>query len=257
MAELSAEAGLITPNLTEAALLLGEDYRNVPTSQAGMEQWLSRLSLEGKRSVVITGVSFAPKTIGAGCFDHSRGRIHFAMARQEAASFYGTGDLFAAVLLGGFLLTNLSLGQPSVSSYLAPFMLEENLRLVGQYLAGFFCIIGHLFPLYFGFRGGKGVLTTLGMMLILDWKVALLSLLMFIIVVLFSRMVSLGSICAAATMAVLTYVFRMFVYKQDASTVIFCTCMAVLIAAILIIKHIPNIKRIAKGTESKLSFGKK
>ena len=163
------------------------------------------------------------------------------------------GDLaksFAAVLLGGFLLTNLSLGQPSVSSYLAPFMLEENLRLVGQYLAGFFCIIGHLFPLYFGFRGGKGVLTTLGMMLILDWKVALLSLLMFIIVVLFSRMVSLGSICAAATMAVLTYVFRMFVYKQDASTVSFC-------AAILIIKHIPNIKRIAKGTESKLSFGKK
>ena len=60
------------------------------------------------------------------------------------------GDLaksFAAVLLGGFLLTNLSLGQPSVSSYLAPFMLEENLRLVGQYLAGFFCIVGHLFPL--------------------------------------------------------------------------------------------------------------
>lgn len=170
------------------------------------------------------------------------------------------GDLaksFAAVLLGGFLLTRLSLGQPSVSSYLAPFMLEENLRLVGQYLAGFFCIIGHLFPLYFGFRGGKGVLTTLGMMLILDWKVALLSLLMFIIVVLFSRMVSLGSVCAAATMAVLTYVFRMFVYKQDASTVIFCTCMAVLIAAILIIKHIPNLKRIAKGTESKLSFGKK
>ena len=158
---------------------------------------------------------------------------------------------FVAVLLGGFLLTNLSLGQPSVSSYLAPFMLEENLRLVGQYLAGFFCIIGHLFPLYFGFRGGKGVLTTLG------WKVALLSLLMFIIGVLISRMVSLGSICAAATMAVLTYVFRMFVYKQDASTVIFCTCMAVLIAAILIIKHIPNIKRIAKGTESKLSFGKK
>ena len=103
MAELSAEAGLITPNLTEAALLLGEDSRNVPTSQAGMEQWLSRLSLDGKRSVVITGVSFAPKTIGAGCFDHSRGRIHFAMARQEAASFYGTGDLFAAVLLGGLL----------------------------------------------------------------------------------------------------------------------------------------------------------
>ena len=169
------------------------------------------------------------------------------------------GDLaksFAAVLVGGFLLTRVTLLPQDELVVLGP-LWEGNLRLVGQYLAGFFCIIGHLFPLYFGFRGGKGVLTTLGMMLILDWKVALLSLLMFIIVVLFSRMVSLGSICAAATMAVLTYVFRMFVYKQDASTVIFCTCMAVLIAALLIIKHIPNIKRIAKGTESKLSFGKK
>ena len=92
------------------------------------------------------------------------------------------------------------------------------------------------------------------MMLILDWKVALLSLLVFIIVVLICRMVSLGSVCAAATMAVLTYVFRAFVYRQDTGTVIFCTCMAVLIAAILIIKHIPNLKRIAQGTESKLSF---
>ena len=103
MDQLSAEAGLITPNLTEAALLLGEDFRNVPTSQAGMEEWLSRLSLEGRRSVVITGVSFAPGTIGAGCFDHQRGKAHFAMARQEPAAFYGTGDLFAAVLLGSLL----------------------------------------------------------------------------------------------------------------------------------------------------------
>ena len=94
-------------------------------------------------------------------------------------------------------------------------------------------------------------------MLILDWKVALLSLLMFIIVVAISKMVSLGSVCAAATMAVLTYVFRTFVYQQDTHTVIFCTCMAVLIAAILIIKHIPNIKRILNGTESKLSFRSK
>lgn len=103
MARLTREAGLITPNLTEAALLLGEAYRNVPTSQAGMEEWLARLSLGGRRSVVVTGVSFTPGTTGAGCFDHNQGRMCFAMARQEPASFYGTGDLFAAVLLGGLL----------------------------------------------------------------------------------------------------------------------------------------------------------
>ncbi len=163
------------------------------------------------------------------------------------------GDLLKsliAVLVGGWLMTHLNLFP---EAGLFSFRVADEL-LVGRYLAGFFCIIGHLFPLYFGFRGGKGILTTLGMMLILDWKVALLSLLVFIIVVLICRMVSLGSVCAAATMAVLTYVFRAFVYRQDTGTVIFCTCMAVLIAAILIIKHIPNLKRIAQGTESKLSF---
>lgn len=163
------------------------------------------------------------------------------------------GDLLKsliAVLVGGWLMTHLNLAPDAALSG----SWAADKELVGEYLAGFFCIIGHLFPLYFGFRGGKGILTTLGMMLILDWKVALLSLLVFIIVVLICRMVSLGSVCAAATMAVLTYVFRAFVYRQDTGTVIFCTCMAVLIAAILIIKHIPNLKRIAQGTESKLSF---
>lgn len=167
------------------------------------------------------------------------------------------GDLaksFVAVLIGGWLLVHLQLAQ---SSGAPEGVQPAELELIGEYLAGFFCIIGHLFPLYFGFRGGKGILTALGMMLILDWKVALLSLLMFIIVVAISKMVSLGSVCAAATMAVLTYVFRTFVYRQDTHTVIFCTCMAVLIAAILIIKHISNIKRILNGTESKLSFRSK
>lgn len=103
MTELSAEASLITPNLTEAALLLGEPYQNVPTSQAGTEEWLTRLSLGGRRSVVLTGVSFAPGTLGAACLDSQRACIRFAMARQEPAAFYGTGDLFAAVLLGALL----------------------------------------------------------------------------------------------------------------------------------------------------------
>lgn len=103
MVSLSAEASLITPNLTEAALLLGESYQNIPTRQAGVEDWLRRLSLDGQRSVVITGIRFPAGALGAGCFDHRRDHIHFAMARQEPAAFYGTGDLFAAVLLGGLL----------------------------------------------------------------------------------------------------------------------------------------------------------
>lgn len=103
MIQLAAEADLITPNLTEAALLLGEPFDHIPASQAGIEEWLRRLSLGGKRSVVITGVSLAPKALGAGCLDARSGKIRFAMAHQEPGQFFGTGDLFAAVLLGSLL----------------------------------------------------------------------------------------------------------------------------------------------------------
>ena len=66
-----------------------------------------------------------------------------------------------------------------------------------------------------------------------------------------------AAVIAAALLPVFTYIFRAFVEHQTSGVVWFCTAMAILIAAILIIKHIPNIKRIAAGTESKLSFGGK
>ena len=103
MEELAAQADVITPNLTEASLLLGEDYASCPGDEAGLRAWLERLSLDGQRSVVLTGVGLHPGVTGAGCFDRESGRISFAMARQEPARFSGTGDLFASVLLGSLL----------------------------------------------------------------------------------------------------------------------------------------------------------
>lgn len=103
MRELAAGADVITPNQTEAALLLGEDYGDRPRDEGGLRAWLERLSMDGRRSVVITGVSLRPGTTGAACFDRDTGGIHFAMAHQEPAHFSGTGDLFASVLLGALL----------------------------------------------------------------------------------------------------------------------------------------------------------
>lgn len=103
MGELARHADVITPNLTEAAILLGEDYASCPSDEAGFRGWLERLSLAGTRSVVITGVSLAPGQIGAGYFDKTSGKTGFVMAKQEPAQFPGTGDLFASVLLGGLL----------------------------------------------------------------------------------------------------------------------------------------------------------
>lgn len=101
-AALAREADVITPNLTEAALLLEEKYCPEPNA-AVLRDWLKRLSLEGRRSVVITGVSVAPGQIGAACLDRENGKISFVMVRREEGSFPGTGDLFASVLLGALL----------------------------------------------------------------------------------------------------------------------------------------------------------
>lgn len=103
MAELAGEADLITPNLTEAALLLGEPYHAVPHTIQGLKDWLLRLSMDGRRSVVITGVRVEEGAIGAACFDRKDGSFAFPRAHEEPQQFPGTGDLFAAVLLGGLL----------------------------------------------------------------------------------------------------------------------------------------------------------
>ena len=103
MRGLCCRADLILPNATEAALLLGEEYADAPGSETAARAWLERLSRDGRRSVVLTGLSFTGGEIGAGYFDAADGRTGFAMARQEPAHFPGTGDLFASVVLGSLL----------------------------------------------------------------------------------------------------------------------------------------------------------
>lgn len=165
------------------------------------------------------------------------------------------GDLAKSILsvfLGGLLMTNVQLTPALTDTGELLMYNSENLGLVGSYLAGIFCILGHLYPLYFGFRGGKGVMTTLGMMLLLDWRVALILLAVFAVIVLCTRMVSLGSIAAALGLPIATWLFRTYVYHQEWPTVTFCTCAMVVVAAIVIFKHRSNIKRILQGTENKI-----
>lgn len=102
MGELAAHADLITPNLTEAALLLGEDFDPAP-GRDKVFAWLERLSLDGRRSVVITGVVPGPGLVGAGCLDRETGELSLSSAVQEPGIYSGTGDLFASVLLGALL----------------------------------------------------------------------------------------------------------------------------------------------------------
>ena len=71
-------------------------------------------------------------------------------------------------------------------------------------LAGFFAVVGHTFPVYFGFKGGKGVATSLGILLLINWQIGLICLVFALLVMALTRMVSLGSIMAAVLFPVLT-----------------------------------------------------
>lgn len=160
-----------------------------------------------------------------------------------------------AVLIGGWLLVHLRLQGAAPGSELPEGLLNAD-RLIGRYCGGLFCVIGHLFPVFYQFRGGKGVLATLGMLLVLDWRVALLGLAAFGVTLAISRMVSLGSIVAACVLPLLTLVFRLYVDHFSTGAVIFCTVLIAVISGIVIWKHRGNLQRIAAGTERRIGEDK-
>jgi len=183
--------------------------------------------------------------------------------RTKGSGNAGATNMLRSHGVGPALLTTLGDLAKSVASVLLaeyvvfPAFGCEEFGRYGAHLAGLFCIFGHMYPLYFNFRGGKGVMTTLGMMLILDWQVALIGLASFIIIVLISRMVSLGSILSVALVAILTYFKLKYFQQVDGMELLFCTLMTIFIAALLIMKHSDNIKRILNGTENKFGSKKK
>lgn len=166
------------------------------------------------------------------------------------ALFTTFGDLGKSIV--SVLLAVWIIRFTKTDSVLAAEQAEASVR----YLAGLCCVLGHMFPVYFGFRGGKGVLAAFGMLLMVDWKVALIVIAIFIVVLLCSHMVSLSSLTASASAVVLTWVFDRFVYQWDSATVLFCTLSTAIIVSLLFIMHRSNIGRIIKGTEHKFAFGK-
>ncbi len=101
---LADQADVLVPNRTEAALLLGADYGDICLDrEADCRRWAEALSRDGRRSVVLKGVSLAPGTIGAVCFDRDSGQTGFVSAPLAPGAFHGTGDLFASVLTGALV----------------------------------------------------------------------------------------------------------------------------------------------------------
>ena len=120
---------------------------------------------------------------------------------------------------------------------------------LGKYFMGFFCMLGHMFPAPYHFKGGKGILSSGTLLLCLDWRVALVSWGAFAVLVVLTRYVSLGSIAAAALLPVTTF----FVYR-GAPDFPWILLFAALIGGAVTWAHRANIKRLLSGTENKFTI---
>ncbi len=114
-------------------------------------------------------------------------------------------------------------------------------------------VIGHTFPIFFGFKGGKGVATSLGILLVINWQIGLICLVFALVIMVLTRMVSAGSVLAAILFPVLVLFIGQEYYIVSGNYFIFSVIMALIVA----FNHRSNIKRILNGTENKLSFKKK
>lgn len=124
-------------------------------------------------------------------------------------------------------------------------------------IAGIAVVLGHTFPIFFGFKGGKGVATSLGVLILSNWQIGLICLVFALVLMALTRMVSLGSCAAAVLFPVLTlFINDNYTVLTDGKNGNVYFIYSVILAIIVLYNHRNNIKRILNGTENKLSFKK-
>ena len=120
------------------------------------------------------------------------------------------------------------------------------------YIAGVCVVLGHNFPIFFGFKGGKGVATSLGVVMMLDWKVGLIVLATSVVIIAITRYVSLGSIVAAIAFAALEIIKMLHLGALNSVQLV---CVLIL-SGLILARHNENIGRLLHGTENKLGSKK-
>ena len=120
-------------------------------------------------------------------------------------------------------------------------------------IAGIFVVIGHTFPIFFGFKGGKGVATALGVVLMTNWQIGLICLVFALILMAVTKMVSMGSVGAAILFPVLIlFIHTNYTVSEGSGYLVYSIILALIVA----FNHRTNIQRILNGTENKISLKK-
>ena len=168
----------------------------------------------------------------------------------------GSGNIGAANVtrnagpIAGALTLLLDAGKGYLAVWIAGHWTGWNIRWM--MLGAIFAVIGHVFPVWLQFRGGKGVATGLGVFIPICWQAVVAAVVLWLIVVVFWRYSSLGSIAAAAAMPVLVYIL----YVPGHAPPEFVSLGTILIAVLILAKHRSNIERLIAGEEPRLKFRK-
>lgn len=181
--------------------------------------------------------------------------------REKGSGNAGTTNMLRSVgkkaaaitLLCDILKGVISIG---IAIIIGKLWTELNAELLLQ-IAGIGVVIGHTFPIFFGFKGGKGVATSLGVLLMSNWQIGLICLVFAVVLMALTRMVSLGSCAAAVLFPVLTlFINQHYTVLTNGKNGNVYFIYSVILAIIVLYNHRSNIKRIMNGTENRLSFKK-
>ena len=168
----------------------------------------------------------------------------------------GSGNIGAANVtrnagpVAGILTLLLDAGKGYAAVYVASRMTHG--EIIWMMAAGLLAVIGHMFPVWLGFKGGKGVATGLGVFLPICWQAVAAAVVLWIIVVVFWRYSSLGSVVASAALPIFVYLL----YAPPHAPPPYVTMGTVLISVLVVVKHRSNIERLIAGEENRLTFGR-
>ena len=187
-----------------------------------------------------------------GCFNGSVMTSHFIIrddVRKHGSGNAGLTNFYrtygAKYALGVILCDMLKMVVAGlIAGYLFRYLHGD--WTLGLLLAGIGCELGHMFPVFFGFKGGKGILSGGTLVIMLDWRVALIAWALFMLLWLVTKYVSLGSVCGTATVPVTTFLFLGHNWLYFA--------LSLVVVGLIIYCHRENIVRLVKRQEHKFSW---
>jgi glycerol-3-phosphate acyltransferase PlsY len=174
--------------------------------------------------------------------------LHGIDVREHGSKNAGATNSFR--VLGkrtGIMVLLLDVSKGVLSMMVCMYILGDTESMLYQMISAGICVLGHVFPVFAGFRGGKGVATSLGVFLGLNPLTAVTCMMVFLLVFMITRYVSLSSITAAFLLPFISF----FIYHQEAREILYFN---IILSLIIIFAHHKNIKRLIAGEEQRMNF---